>query len=236
MTSRVDTLYVQSNILITQDDQACLGDFAIAGVFEALLYKKNELKTVRYIAPEHSPGRIINRSKEGDVFSIAMTSFEVCSLLWTVRFLIQSPCSTQVLTGILPYDYSERNKRPSRPTDPSQNQRLNDRIWNTITTCWSDKPERRCELSVVHYVFSTPSLQDALVESPPAGRKNIIRLREELSYTLILPMDPSQRVILKEVQKYISYAILGDATLPRSLPSTDAAALMRAIHKVSFPH
>jgi hypothetical protein len=30
-----------------------------------------------------------------------------------------------------------------------------------ITTCWSDKPEERCELSVVHHVFLMTSLQNA---------------------------------------------------------------------------
>jgi hypothetical protein len=63
----------------------------------------------------------------------------------------------------LPYDNSDKadvianirlGKRPPRPTDPSQNQWLQDRIWDTITTCWSDKPEQRYELSVVYRVFS----------------------------------------------------------------------------------
>jgi hypothetical protein len=53
-------------------------------------------------------------------------------------------------------------KRPSRPTDPSQNQWLQDCIWDTITTCWNDEPKQRYELSVVYRVFSGYSLQDAL--------------------------------------------------------------------------
>ena len=53
-------------------------------------------------------------------------------------------------------------ERPSRPTDPYQNQQLQDPVWDTITTCWSDKPEQRYKLSVVYRVFSGYSLQDAL--------------------------------------------------------------------------
>ena len=45
-------------------------------------------------------------------------------------------------------------KRPPRPTDPSQNRWLQDRVWNTITTCWSDKPKQRYELSIMYREFS----------------------------------------------------------------------------------
>ena len=44
--------------------------------------------------------------------------------------------------------------RPSRPTDPSQNQWLLVPVWNAITACWSDKLEQRYELAVVHRIFS----------------------------------------------------------------------------------
>jgi hypothetical protein len=77
-------------------------------------------------------------------------------------YSVQSPCYNQVLTGILPYGDSDkdkiatnirRGKRPSRPMDPSQNQWLHNRVWDTITTCWGDKPEQRYELFVVYPVF-----------------------------------------------------------------------------------
>jgi hypothetical protein len=82
--------------------------------------------------------------------------------------LIRFPRYDQVLTGVLPYDINDwdgmnacirRGERPSRPTDPTQNRWLDDPVWDVITTCWSDKPNQRCELSVVHRVFSTSSLQ-----------------------------------------------------------------------------
>ena len=62
--------------------------------------------------------------------------------------------------------------RPLRPTDPSQNRWLQDRVWNVITTCWDHDPGRRCELSVVCQVFSTPSI---VVESVrPDGREGYL--------------------------------------------------------------
>jgi hypothetical protein len=53
-----------------------------------------------------------------------------------------------------------RGKRPPHPTDPSHNQWLQDPVWDTITTCWSDKPEQRYELSVVYSVFVKYSRQE----------------------------------------------------------------------------
>ena len=98
--------------------------------------------------------------------------------------LIQFPRYDQVLTGVLPYDISDwggaiawlrRGKRPSRPTDPTQNQWLYDPVWDVITTCWSDKPKRRCELSVVHHVFSTSGLQNSEPDKPGDANVRIKR-------------------------------------------------------------
>jgi hypothetical protein len=121
-------------------------------------------------------------------------------------------------------------KRPSRPTDPSQNQWLQDHIWDTITTCWNDKPEQRCELSVVHRIFSMPSSRDILVEFPPVSRKNLIVLVEELLYmSLILPLDPGERAMLRKMQRYISDVI------SRDIPSTSLSAeLGETFRKVLF--
>jgi hypothetical protein len=89
--------------------------------------------------------------------------------------LIRFPRYDQVLTGELPYHLSDYHdviacitggKKPSRPTDPTQNQWLHDPVWDVITTCWSDKPKRRCGLSVVHHVFSTPGPQNAEPDKP----------------------------------------------------------------------
>jgi hypothetical protein len=121
------------------------------------------------MAPERfSSDKIKMSSTEGDVYSLAMTSFEVC---FSVVNCPTIQCNNQVLTGILPYGGSNKHnvitdigygKRPSRPMDPSQNKWLQDRVWDTITTCWSADPGQRYKLSVVHRVFLGYDLQDAL--------------------------------------------------------------------------
>ena len=122
-----------------------------------------------------------------------------------------------------------RSERPSRPTDPSQSQWLQDRIWDTITTCWSNKPEKRCKLPAVHHLFSKPSPKDPLVEFPPTSH-NLGRLVEELLYTfLILPLDPHERTTLIMVQHYISNLIREDGTSRTRSFSTEVVERFRQV-------
>jgi serine/threonine protein kinase len=75
--------------LITRDGQACLADFGITVAIEGLVLDWCKLDTLRYTAPERFPGdfpRDITEfpgidvpSKKGDVYSIAMTCFNVRS-------------------------------------------------------------------------------------------------------------------------------------------------------------
>ena len=80
----VDTSYVQDNVLITRDGNACLADFGITYQFPRA-YRMFKLRTARYMAPERfrrfSSGiyGVDPASKESDVYSLAMSSFTVCS-------------------------------------------------------------------------------------------------------------------------------------------------------------
>jgi serine/threonine protein kinase len=89
VTSHVDAWYVKGNILVTRNGQACLADFGIAGAFKGVEDHNHKLGTLRHMAPERFSGDVsgdtvslplINGpTKEGDVYSLAMTSFEVRS-------------------------------------------------------------------------------------------------------------------------------------------------------------
>ena len=97
------------------------------------------------------------------------------------------PHYDQILTGVLPYSSgnkvnvikSIRNaKRPPWPMDPSRSRWLQDSVWDTIATCWSNEPEQRRELSKVYYVFSTSSPQGAQnTKSDRPG--NFLRLEQQ---------------------------------------------------------
>ena len=76
---------VQNNVLITQDGQACLGDFGFTGAFEPLSFYHYGSRTLRYMAPERLFGysfgdpKTSGPSRESDVYSLAVTSISVCS-------------------------------------------------------------------------------------------------------------------------------------------------------------
>ena len=146
---------------------------------------------------------------------------------------------------MVPYGGSEDNwvnditdgKRPSIPKDPSQKRWLNDRIWDVITTSWDGKSQFRCELTVVHYAFSTPNRRDTLVEFPPVNRKNLLQLAEELLYTfLVLPLGPHQRATLREVHEYISNVISKEKASPAILSSAKATTFIKTRQEVFLPH
>ena len=75
-----------------------------------------------------------------------------------------------MLTGVLPYHVRDnyykiceaikRGVRPSRPTDPIQNQWLQEPVWDVIKTGWHHEPEQRCELRIVYHVFFTSGRQE----------------------------------------------------------------------------
>jgi hypothetical protein len=131
--------------------------------------------------------------------------------------------------------YITRGWQQYRLANPSQNQWLQDSVWDTINTCWSHEPQQRCELSVAHYVFSMPCPQDALAEIPPVGRENLVRLAEELLCTfLVLPLDPGGLDVLRKVQEYISDVVSRDEPSQTSLSSAQVATLTRSFHKVYF--
>ncbi|KAF9649128.1 kinase-like protein [Thelephora ganbajun] len=139
------------NILITQDGRACLGDFGISGTFGDPSFVRFKLGTARYMALEQANLLNSSFSKKSDIYSLAMTSFTV-------------------LTGVLPYDgvhghYSlglriRSGERPSRPTNSDSTRWLQDSVWGMITTCWSEDPNQRWEVSAMYDLFSMLSLQE----------------------------------------------------------------------------
>jgi len=131
---------------------------------------KPSLGVVRYTAPEvlvPSKFGLANSipSKGSDVYSLAMTAYEVRS----------SHCTLSSLTLLLPYRSSRRShltgdsrdsmiilyivagNRPPRPTDTHW---LQDHIWNMITTCWSEKQEQRLGIRVMYNQLLASSIQE----------------------------------------------------------------------------
>ena len=93
-------LSVQGNILITEEGDACLGDFGVAAILtDPSVVERDSTTTakkgaVHYMSPELlNPPRFglerSNHSKESDVFSFAMTTYEVFP---SISFLPRGSC------------------------------------------------------------------------------------------------------------------------------------------------
>ena len=84
--------------------------------------------------------------KESDVYSLAMTSFSVCTFFGKPSYYLkQSSRCDQVLTGEFPYDGDRdgapakicAGERPSRPARPNQDLWLQDPVWDVTMIGWS---------------------------------------------------------------------------------------------------
>ena len=87
---------IQQNILIGEDDTACLADFGIIGVMmdptdQVVTLKLHNFNGVRYMAPELlNPSGFSLPTNESDVYSLAVTAYEARSFR-TARDYRSSP-------------------------------------------------------------------------------------------------------------------------------------------------
>ncbi|KAF9789361.1 kinase-like domain-containing protein [Thelephora terrestris] len=146
------------NILIDDDGSACLGDFGITAVItdpsvvEPGSTTTSKAGVVRYMAPELlHPSQFnlknSNPTKESDIYSLAVTSYEV-------------------LAGVLPYGNNRDGiiifhvVSGDRPPRPENTQWLRDQIWDMITKCWSEQRETRWDIRTVVHQLSVSSIQE----------------------------------------------------------------------------
>jgi hypothetical protein len=106
-----------------------------------------------------------NPSKESDVYSLAMTAYEVRSS-HTVHGHPSHHTFHKILTEILPYGNARDGiiifhvVTGDRPPRPPNARWLEDQIWNMITTCWNEKREQRWDIRTVYNQLSVSSIQE----------------------------------------------------------------------------
>jgi len=132
--------------------------------------------TTRYLAPElldplyfgfeHS-----NPSKESDVYSFAVTAYEVFYSYLVARIVDKRflPPHKQVLSGdVLLYGMRPESvtafnvvsgNRPPRPNNPTADHWLSDPTWEIIRCCWDQNPQSRLPADLLHRTFVGPELE-----------------------------------------------------------------------------
>ena len=125
---------------------------------------------VRYMSPELlNPTQFhlqnSNPTKESDVYSLAMTAYEVGSPC--IRMAIAHLVSFhQILTDVLPYGNARdgiiifRVVTGDRPPRPQNSRWLQDRVWDMIAKCWSEQREERWDVRTVYNQLSVSSIQE----------------------------------------------------------------------------
>ena len=173
--------------MITDDGTAGLRDSGIIGcVTDPTVVESDPMETcwpypARYMAPELLDPPLFsllnsNPSKESDVYSFAMTAYEVRSFHTVHGHRLYHQLYNKTLTGIIPYgdvrDWSINSRIVigDRPPRPPNARWLKDQIWNMIMTCWSGKREQRWDIRTVYNQLSVSSIQE-IAETERSNRR-----------------------------------------------------------------
>jgi serine/threonine protein kinase len=140
---------------------------------------------VRYMAPElldpSQFGLETNTpSKESDVYSLAVTSFEVRAS-YIVAHVVGKCFLVQILSEVLPHGGGRDSavafaivtgNRPPRPNNLTASRWLPDEIWDSIQLCWDPIPGTRPPIGLLRRAFAESESRDTpIVEN---GQHNLM--------------------------------------------------------------
>ena len=116
-------------------------------------------------------------SKESDVYSLAMTTYEVrSSHPRRAQPSLKLSLCYKTLTEVLPYGNTRDGiitfhvVSGDRPPRPASARWLQDHIWDMITACWSEDREQRWDVGAMYNKLSTSSVQEVL-DAEPGNRR-----------------------------------------------------------------
>jgi serine/threonine protein kinase len=164
------TVTMQNNVLITRAGHAVLTDFGLSQVIEDLSGPSGNTTTtipgtVRWQAPElvmdDENDQKLQLTFSSDVWAFACTAYEVSrGFLTNVNFDLLTCCSTQLLTGNIPYHNRLRDfsviqdiMHGVKPGGPDAGLKRgpapHDKIWKLLDWCWSHQPQNRPQMKEV---------------------------------------------------------------------------------------
>lgn len=158
------SFYPQRNILITEDGKACIGDFGIWEIINASLVAAQTGTTTRqggatrYMAPEQLTESFTG--KESDVYSFAITAYEVRPFrIRASSSILHSPRS-QVVVEVEPYTgvtgegplgmRITGGVRPGFSGDEPMVRQLPGDVRKMLESCWVLERSKRPTIEEVH--------------------------------------------------------------------------------------
>lgn len=143
---------LQANILVGDDRHALLADFGISRILDdgnpsAILSNPSSSSqgTLRWMAPERFDINTARPTKASDVYSFAITAWQVrISLPWNIQALedLQIFSGENPFEGLWDYNIPQTVKNNIRPRRP-QSLEVNDAVWRLIQSCWKTDPAQR---------------------------------------------------------------------------------------------
>ncbi|KDQ06849.1 hypothetical protein BOTBODRAFT_39282 [Botryobasidium botryosum FD-172 SS1] len=184
-----------ANVLITDDGEACLGDFGLSRFIESVstgLTTTSPLGTPRWMAPElffPIKDEVTPVTTEGDIYASGCLAIEILTDQWP-WYDIQS--DREVMLKV------HEGQISPRPEGELAARELTDELWELITSCWSYKPSERPQATAVHrkLLFITgaepPDSQDGRHGLPSPAEGTVLL---KISGVDLVEVVPAQDVI-----------------------------------------
>ena len=143
---------------------------------------------IRYIAPElfdsgDFGSNAINPSEKSDIYSFAITAFEVIAFKPRGSCYSQTSVSRyQILSEELPYGSGRETRivynittgeRLRRPNNAAADRWLPDPIWDALQHCWGLNPDSRPSVKSLHRVFTEQEEKTPVAENNK-GEHNVL--------------------------------------------------------------
>jgi serine/threonine protein kinase len=132
-------LGAESNILISDDHEACIADFGLSKYLDQSPTSTVNRGNIRWLAPElldqeFPRGDLTPYNEATDIYSLAMTTIEI--------YTSSSPFHHLRYDANVEVALSDEG-RPSRPEAGEVSDGIDDFVWDIIQECWAQEPRHR---------------------------------------------------------------------------------------------
>ena len=137
---------LQSNVLVSANQDALICDFGMAKVVEdvtgqAASATLTKAGSARWLAPEVIEREVDFPTQESDVYSFGMTMYECLAG--------KMPFSTLRRDAQVIHKIIQEKLRPERPTEGDNARWCTDEVWKVVEHCWKREPKDRWTMEQV---------------------------------------------------------------------------------------